>query len=198
MKRKVLIITALLLTVLVSTAVAQRVRKHGGLVDILNTGRIVLTPRSGQAVVITGPATVSGAATFSSTVTTGALSSTTGAFSSTLGVTGVTTATGGLSVGTGNGTLLRLTTGTASLDFTALAANECETLTVPVTNSTVGSSVALGLPDALADVDGATESTVFTAWVSANGTVSVRRCNVTAVVTADPAAAVVRATVMVF
>lgn len=198
MKRKALIVVALLLTLLVGAAVAQRVKKHGGLVDILSTGRIVLTPRSGQSVVITGPATVSGAATFSSTVATGALSSTTGAFSSTLGVTGVTTATGGLSVGAGSGTLLRLATGTASLDFTALAANTCETLTITVTNSTVGSSVALGLPDALADVDGATESTVFTAWISANGTVSVRRCNVTETVTADPAAATVRATVLVF
>lgn len=175
-RRKPIIALLLLLTLFAGVAVAQRVRKHGGLVDITSAGAVTIVPKTGQAAAVTGPLTVS----------------------STLGVTGVTTATGGVSVGSGNGTLLRLTTGTASLNFTALAANTCETLTIAVTNSTTGSSVALGLPDALADVDGATESTAFTAWVSANGTVSVRRCNVTGTPTADPAAATVRATVLTF
>src|ERR1051326_7549772 len=194
MKRTLILVTSLLLLIGSVTVIGQRLRKHGGLIDITNSGAVVITPQTGQATTITGPTNVVGA-----TGITGA-TSITGAetVSSTLGVTGVTTATGGLSVGSGNGTLLRLTSGTASLDFTALAANSCETLTIPVTNSTTGSSVSLGIPDALADVDGATESTTFFGWVSANGTVSVRRCNVTGTVTADPPAATVRATVLTF
>lgn len=194
MKRKLLIVTVLLLLICAVSVVAQRIRKHGGLIDISSAGAVAITPKSGQATTITGATNVVGATSITgATAITGAAT-----VSNTLGVTGVTTATGGVSIGSGNGTLLRLTTGTASLDFTALAANSCETLTIAVTNSTTGSSVSLGLPDALADVDGATESTVFAAWVSANGTVSVRRCNVTGTVTADPAAATVRATVMTF
>lgn len=188
MKRKLLLGICLLLAFCAISVVAQRIRKHGGVIDITDAGAITLTPKSGQATTVTGPTSLVGATSVTGAVT----------VSTTLGVTGVTTNTGGISVGSGNGTLLRLTTGTASLDFTALAANSCETLTIPVTNSTTGSPVSLGIPDALADVDGATESTVFTAWVSANGTVSVRRCNVTGTVTADPAAATVRAAVMTF
>lgn len=261
MKRLAILVLLLFLPV---TVEAQRIKKHGALVDVNSSGDIIVTPRSGRTVIVTGSLSTTGgvtqtSGTFTGQVTTtrdpanstntsasllvnpatsaanepllgvldngttrflvdkegdtstagnatitgtlgvtGALSGTSGTFSTTLGVTGVTTTTGGLSVGAGNGTLLRLATGTASLDFTALAASTCETLTIPVTNSTTGSSVSLGLPDALVDVDGATESTLFTAWVSANGTVSVRRCNVTAVVTADPDAATVRATVLVF
>lgn len=194
MKRKLIIVTCLLLLICAVTAVAQRIRKHGGLIDVTGAGAVTITPKTGQATTITGATNVVGA-----TAITGATSITGAAtVSTTLGVTGVTTATGGLSVGSGNGTLLRLTSGTALLDFTALAGSSCETLTVAVTNSTTGSSVSLGIPDALADVDGATESSTFVGWVSANGTVSVRRCNVTAVATADPVAAVVRATVFTF
>jgi|ERR1051326_813286 hypothetical protein len=206
MKRTLILVTSLLLLIGSVTVIGQRLRKHGGLIDITNSGAVVITPQTGQATTITGPTNVVGATSITGATTiTGATgitgaTSITGAetVSSTLGVTGVTTATGGLSVGSGNGTLLRLTSGTASLDFTALAANSCETLTIPVTNSTTGSSVSLGIPDALADVDGATESTTFFGWVSANGTVSVRRCNVTGTVTADPPAATVRATVLTF
>lgn len=85
--------------------------------------------------------------------------------------------------------------GTASLDFTALAANSCEVLTITVTGAADGDPVTLGIPNALADVDGATERTVFLGWVSAANTVSVRRCNVTGTVTTDPAAATVGAEV---
>jgi hypothetical protein len=200
MKRKLLIVTSLLLLICAVSVVAQRLKKHGGLIDITDAGAVAITPKSGQPTTITGATNVVGATSITgATAITGATSVTGAAtVSTTLGVTGVTTATGGLSVGAGNGTLLRLTTGTASLDFTALAGGSCETLTIPVTNSTTGSSVSLGIPDALADVDGATESTTFFGWVGANGTVSVRRCNVTAVATADPPAATVRATVLTF
>ena len=81
---------------------------------------------------------------------------------------------------------------TALLNFTALAANTCEVLTVALTDALDGDSVSLGIPNALADVDGATESTTFFGWVSSRGTVSVRRCNATNKITADPAPALVR------
>lgn len=84
----------------------------------------------------------------------------------------------------------------ASLDFTALAANTCEVLTITVGGAADGDVVALGIPTALIDVDGATERTVFNGWVSAANTVSVRRCNVTAAATAEPAAATVKAQVL--
>lgn len=84
----------------------------------------------------------------------------------------------------------------ASLDFTALAANTCEVLTITATGTLDGDRVFLGVPTALADVDGATESTTFFGWISAPGVVSVRRCNPTAVVTANPAAATVSVTVL--
>lgn len=84
---------------------------------------------------------------------------------------------------------------TASLNFTALAANTCEVLTITVTGAADGDTVFLGVPTALADVDGATERTLFYGWVSGSNTVSVRRCNVTGAITADPGAATVRADV---
>jgi len=90
------------------------------------------------------------------------------------------------------GTVGVVLSATASLDFTLLAANSCEAFTVTVTGAADGNPVSLGIPNSLADVDGATERTVFFAWVSAADTVSVRRCNVTGAATADPAPATVR------
>jgi len=99
-----------------------------------------------------------------------------------------------LVIGGGAGVVSHLS-GTTSLNFGALAANSCETLTLAVVGATGGSSVVLGIPDALADVDGATERTTFFGWVSSAGIVSVRRCNVTGTVTINPAAAIIRADV---
>ena len=47
------------------------------------------------------------------------------------------------------------------LDFTALAANLCEILTIAVTGAADSDVVVLGVPNALADVDGGTERTTF-------------------------------------
>jgi len=116
------------------------------------------------------------------------------AFSATPTVTSLVT-TGTLTVGSGTA-MSKVLSATASLDFTALAANACEVLTIAVTGAVDGDVVALGVPTALADVDGATERTVFFGWVSASDVISVRRCNVTAATTAEPAAATVRATVI--
>lgn len=110
-------------------------------------------------------------------------------------VLGVASAT---SMNLGGATLLDVLSATASLDFTALAANSCEVLTITVSGAADGDAVKLGVPNALADVDGATERTTFFGWVSAADTVSVRRCNVTGTVTAEPAAATVRAVVSKF
>jgi hypothetical protein len=104
----------------------------------------------------------------------------------------------GLVMGNGNVAVQKFTAGQDSLDFTALAANSCEVLAVTVTGAAAGDAVQLSVPDALADVDGGTERTVFFGWVSATNTVSVRRCNVTGTATADPAAATVRALVTKF
>jgi hypothetical protein len=50
-KRKLLVAFCLLL-LCAGLVLAQRVRKHGGLVDILSTGSIVITPKTGQTVTI--------------------------------------------------------------------------------------------------------------------------------------------------
>jgi hypothetical protein len=92
---------------------------------------------------------------------------------------------------------ISILSGSASLDFTALAANSCEVLTIgSVTGAADGNTVAIGVPNALADVDGGTERTTFFAWVSGTDTISVRRCNVTGSATAEPAAATVTVKVM--
>ncbi len=94
----------------------------------------------------------------------------------------------GLSIG-GGAALRQVLAMTASLDFTALAANSCEELSVPVAGAADGDVVSLGIPAALANVD--TKATFF-GFVAAAGTVKVRRCNVAVTRTADPAAANVR------
>jgi hypothetical protein len=105
---------------------------------------------------------------------------------------------GATAIGPGATAIKLVLSTTASLNFTALAANSCEVLTVALTGAVDGDVVELGIPNALADVDGATERTTFVGWVSAAGTVSVRRCNVTGTITADPAAATVRVAVIQF
>lgn len=112
-----------------------------------------------------------------------------------LGVTQASTLAGGVTVGSSGNAISAHYSATASLDFTALAANSCEVLTVAVLNAADGDTCSVGVPNALADVDGATERTTFFCWVSAAGTASVRRCNHTGSATADPAAATVRADV---
>lgn len=91
----------------------------------------------------------------------------------------------------------KILSASASLNFGATAAGECDALTITVTGAAVGDTVSLGLPHTLVNGD-AYQS--FYAWVSASNTVSVRRCNLTNTTTAlsDPAAATVRATVIQF
>jgi hypothetical protein len=63
----------------------------------------------------------------------------------------------------------------ASLAFLQFSQNSCNTLSVSATGAADGDSVALGIPNALAAVNGL----AWFGWVSAPGVVSVRGCNVT-------------------
>ena len=102
-------------------------------------------------------------------------------------------------VSIGGGTAVtRIISGTAGVDFTALAAHSCEVANVTVAGAADGDVVSLGIPNALANAEGATQRTTFSGWVSASNVVSVRRCNMTAATTADPARATVRAQVTKF
>lgn len=63
MKRKLIIFASLLLIVCAITAVAQRIKKRGGLIDINNSGGVVITPFTGQSTTLTGPAVLTGTLT---------------------------------------------------------------------------------------------------------------------------------------
>ncbi len=83
-------------------------------------------------------------------------------------------------------------TGAASLNYDLSTAGiTCQDLTVTVTGAVDGDPVMIGVPTALASTAGV----VFTGFVSATNTVTVRACDVTSG-NPDPAAATVRATVM--
>lgn len=115
-----------------------------------------------------------------------------------LGEVNLTPVTGqGVRVGNGSAEMLKMLTGTASLNYGATVAGTCDTLTVTVTGAVDGDTVALGIPTALAT---SSVYQAFYGWVSAADTVSVKRCNLTNATTAlaDPAAATVRATVLQF
>lgn len=103
----------------------------------------------------------------------------------------------GVRVGNGSAELLKVLTGTASLNFGATAAGACDALTVTVTGAATGDNVILGIPATLAGADAYQH---FWSYVSAANTVTVKRCNPTNATTAlsDPAAATVRATVLQF
>ena len=81
-------------------------------------------------------------------------------------------------------------TATATLNFGALAANSHADLTITVAGAQTGDCVALGIPTA-----SVTAGVVYTAWVSATNTVTVRANNYTAG-SPDPASGVFRATVI--
>jgi hypothetical protein len=99
---------------------------------------------------------------------------------------------GSLAIGSGGAPILKVLTGTGSLDFAQASANACETLTLTVTGAADGDVVELGIPHALANHN---TTATFAKWRSASNTVSVRRC-VIAADGSDPAAATVRATVI--
>lgn len=71
--------------------------------------------------------------------------------------------------------------GTAVIDFGSISVGACATSTITVTGAATGSEVAPGIP-AASDTAGS----IFTMWVSATNTVTVKHCCV-ANVTCDPA-----------
>ncbi len=81
---------------------------------------------------------------------------------------------GAVTIGGGNAITRHISVST-SLAFPQFAPLSCSTRSFTVAGAADGNSVALGIPNALAAVDGL----VWFGWVSAPGTVSVRGCNVT-------------------
>lgn len=102
----------------------------------------------------------------------------------------------GVAIG-GGAAVKKILSGTASVDFTALAAGACENFTVTVTGAANGDPVAVGIPAA---AWATTEYASINAFVSATDTVTVKRCNLTNATTAlsNPAAVTVRAVVLQF
>ena len=147
-----------------------------------------LPPGEGGTVTFLSGALVAVAnVTASSSTTTGALKVAGG-----LGVAG-RTSTAALNVGATNGTTIDLiASASATLDFPGVPANGgTQDLTITVTGATVGDVVTLGLPAA------PNAGLVFSAWVSASNTVTVRATNVTAGAI-DPVSAAYRIAVMSF
>ena len=90
------------------------------------------------------------------------------------------TATDSLTIGGGD-TITSVLKGSASLDFANQVAIGCEDLTITVTGAALSDIVSLGVPNG--SVVNATA--IFSAWVSAVNTVTVKYCNL---VSGDPAA----------
>lgn len=97
----------------------------------------------------------------------------TGTVSAATGITASSVTSTLLSVGGGQAISKHLS-GTASLDFGAIAAQACATSSITVTGAVDGNVVALGVPNAVAS---ATSTVSWNAWVAANDTVYVRICN---------------------
>ncbi|HKO43338.1 MAG TPA: hypothetical protein VJU84_08610 [Pyrinomonadaceae bacterium] len=97
----------------------------------------------------------------------------------------------------GGAPIKKVLSGTASVDFTALAAGTCENFNITVTGAADGDPVALGIPAA---AWATTEYATIEGFVSAANTVTLKRCNLTNSTTAlsNPAAVTVRATVFQF
>jgi len=167
MKKKLTI--SLLILVLPLLVVAQQtMRLGGGSIMISRLGAVVIQARSDKTIALQSNTTITGTAAVSST----------------------------LSIG-GGAAIAKVLTGTASVDFTALAAGTCENFNITVTGAANGDSVALGIPAA---AWATTEYATIEGFVSATNVVTVKRCNLTNATTAlsNPAAVTIRATVIQF
>ena len=110
----------------------------------------------------------------------------------------LTPATGkGIAIGSSGAVVKKAVTGTASVDFTALAAGTCENFNITVTGAADGDPVYVGIPAA---AWATTEYATIDYFVSAADTVTVKRCNSTNATTAlsNPADVTVRAVVFKF
>ena len=135
-------------------------------------------------------ATSQGAANTVLTANAGAPSFSTNPTVTSLTTTAATTA-GTLTVG-GGASVTKILSATASLDFGATPAHECEDKQLTVTGAADGNVVSVGVPNALASV----AHSSFTGYVSAADTVQVRRCNASASPLSDPGGTTVRVTVI--
>ena len=179
-KNLIIIITAALAVAVViaqqtlpSRDGASRIYNGSGYVEISTTtgGAATITP-SGTTLAIPAATTITGDVAV------------TGAISATTTLTGTT----GLSVGGGD-TVLKILTGAATLNFGSVSTNSAADLTITVTGAGTNSVVILGLPP------GAHTNIVYTGFVSATNTVTVRAQNISLEDT-DPAAGSFRATVL--
>lgn len=94
---------------------------------------------------------------------------------------GAFTTTGTATIGTSGAAITRTLTGSATLDFASAAAGACSAdLTITVTNAADGDPVMFGTPNGSVPA-----GSLFHAWVSAAGTVTVRHCCIAG--TCDPA-----------
>jgi hypothetical protein len=84
-------------------------------------------------------------------------------------------------------------TGSATLDFGSISANSYEDLTVTVTGAADGDVVAIGVPNGSVAND-----VIFTAWVSAANTVTIRATNNNSSTSRDPASGTFKAFVYKF
>ncbi len=96
---------------------------------------------------------------------------------------------GGVAVGAGGTQITKHVSAAANLDFGSIAANSCSSLTMTLAGAADGDTVILGIPNSLASTSGLT----FTGFVSTANTVTVKACNMAAVASSDPPAAMVRA-----
>lgn len=88
-------------------------------------------------------------------------------------------------------TMAKVLTGSATLDFPNTVRLNSADLTITVTGAATGDPVILGVPTASAIADG-----VYTAWVSATNTVTVRFSNVGLTLDRDPASGVFKVSVL--
>jgi hypothetical protein len=89
----------------------------------------------------------------------------------------------------GGSALARYITATGTIDFASTASSTCATSTITVTGAQTGDTVQLGAPATVEN------GIVWSGYVSATNTVTVRECNVTTS-TIDPASASWRASVL--
>lgn len=183
------------------------------LVNALTYGGVTLSNAvtgTGNMVLSAGP-TFTGTAAFASATHSGTMSVTgltsLGQASTTIfsnigtayfGGTATTTisstgAVGAQTITIGGGTpILKHLSGTNSITFGTVAANTCNTGTITLTGAADGDSVYIGMPNAVAS---ASSTLVWSGWVSAANTVTVRLCQTAAQGTSPVAAATVRADV---
>jgi hypothetical protein len=101
-------------------------------------------------------------------------------------------ACGSIRLGTG-ATVQAILSATATLDFASIAASSFADLTITVTGAVSGDTVIVN-PIA----GSATTDVVYTGWVSAANTVTIRASNVSSTTARDPASGTFRATVIRF